>query len=335
MAMTRMMSKRERLEATIDGAPVDRPAVALWRHWPVDDQSGPALARATVTFQRDYDFDFVKVTPSSNFPVAGYGAASIWEGNLEGTRVWGPRVIQTAEDWLRLAPLAPTDGLLGEVVAANRQIVAGLGAQVPVIQTIFNPLAQAKNLAGDRLLSDLRREPEAVKAGLDVLLETTLRFMEALGAVEMAGVFLAIQHASTDLLTPAEYRSFGLPYDREILAAAADMGWWLNVVHLHGHNVMFDLVEQYQAQVVNWHDQETPPTLLAARRLTDRVVCGGLRQWDTMMRGTPDKVRSEAAAAIEATGGRRFILGTGCVTPIAAPTGNLRAARESVGPWSD
>ena len=31
-------TKRKRLEATIAGEAVDRPPVALWRHWPGDDQ---------------------------------------------------------------------------------------------------------------------------------------------------------------------------------------------------------------------------------------------------------------------------------------------------------
>ena len=60
------------------------------------------------------------------------------------------------------------------------------------------------------------------------------------------------------------------------------------------------------------------------------ALCGGLRQWETMLRGTPDQVTQEAQTALAATGGRRFILGTGCVTPITAPTGNLVAARQAV-----
>jgi uroporphyrinogen decarboxylase len=32
------MDKRERLHATLRGEAVDRVAVALWRHFPVDDQ---------------------------------------------------------------------------------------------------------------------------------------------------------------------------------------------------------------------------------------------------------------------------------------------------------
>jgi uroporphyrinogen decarboxylase len=322
------MSKRDRLEATFAGQSVDRPAVALWRHWPVDDQTGEQLARATLDFQRLYDFDFIKVTPSSNYSVAGYGAETWWEGNQEGTRVWGPRVIQTPEDWTRLRPLDPREGLLGEVIKANQLIGQAVGGEVPFIQTIFNPLSQAKNLAGPRLLADLRQHPDAVKAGLGTITESMIRFIEALKPTGAAGIFLAVQHASYDLLTEAEYREFCEPLDRQIFAATE--GMWFNLVHLHGLNVMFDLVADYPVQLVNWHDVETPPSLAEAMPRTDKALCGGLRQWETMLRGTPEAVKAEAEAAIAATGGRRFVLGTGCVTPITAPVGNIRAARQAV-----
>jgi uroporphyrinogen decarboxylase len=94
---------------------------------------------------------------------------------------------------------------------------------------------------------------------------------------------------------------------------------------------LFDLAAGYGAPVVNWHDTETPPTLAGGLLKTSGAVCGGLRQWETMVRGTPEAVRREARLALEQTGGRRLILGTGCVTPIVAPRANLRAARECVG----
>jgi len=95
--------------------------------------------------------------------------------------------------------------------------------------------------------------------------------------------------------------------------------------------VMFDLIAQYPAQVINWHDRETPPTLAEGQDRFNGAVCGGWRQWDTMVLGTPESVRAEAQDAITQTGGRRLILGTGCVTPTTAPRANLRAAREAVG----
>ena len=107
-------------------------------------------------------------------------------------------------------------------------------------------------------------------------------------------------------------------------------GLWLNVLHLHGHRVMFDLLADYSVQVVNWHDRETPPTLRDGQARVQGAVLGGLRQWETMVQGTPDDVRREAQDGLAQTRGRRFILGTGCVTPITAPWGNIRAARHAV-----
>lgn len=326
--MTDKMSKRARLEAAFSGGQVDRPAVALWRHWPVDDLYGDELARATITFQKSYDFDFIKVTPNSIYCLAGYGAEAYWEGNEEGTYLWGPRVIQDAEDWTKLKPLDPKAGLQGEVLEANRLIGREFGDDTPYIQTIFNPLSQAKNLAGDRLISDLRQHPDAVKEGLATITESILRFIEELKSTGAAGIFLAIQHASYDLLTEAEYREFGRPLDLQILAATE--GMWFNLVHLHGNNVMFDLAADYPAQLINWHDTETPPTLVEAMSKTEIALCGGLRQWETMVRGTPETIQSEANAALTATGGKRFVLGTGCVTPIVSPTCNIMAARKAV-----
>ena len=46
------LSKRERLERTVAGEETDRVPVALWRHWPGDDQRAVDLAEATVAFQR-------------------------------------------------------------------------------------------------------------------------------------------------------------------------------------------------------------------------------------------------------------------------------------------
>ena len=322
------MTKRQRLEATIAGQPVDRLAVALWRHWPGDDQRAVDLARATLDLQQTYDFDFVKCMPASNYCVADWGAESRWMGNEEGTREWGRRVIQQPEDWAKLRVLDPYQGMLGESLRALELIGRGLEEGTPFIQTIFNPLAQAKNLAGPMLLPHLRQYPEAVRSGLETILRTTMRYIEAAQATGIAGIFLALQHASYDLLSEPEYREFGRPHDLRILEAT--QGCWFNLLHLHGSNVMFDLAADYPVQAVNWHDQETPPSLKQALGRFPGALVGGLRQIETMLRGTPEQVRAEVLAARAQTGDRRLVIGTGCVTPVTTPLGNIRAARAAV-----
>ena len=156
------MNHQERLEACISGETLDRPPVALWRHFPVDDQNPVRLAQAAINFQKTYDFDLVKVTPASSFCVKDWGVRDEWHGSTEGTRDYQIRAIQQAEDWLSLPVLDPKKGFLAQQLECLKIIQRELGSEVPVIQTIFNPLSQAKNLVGkEMLLVHLRQAPEA------------------------------------------------------------------------------------------------------------------------------------------------------------------------------
>lgn len=325
------MSHRERVAAAVKGQPVDRPPVSLWRHFPVDDQRPDWLAEAHLAFQREWDWDFVKVTPASSFCLLDWGASDEWRGDPEGTREYTRIAIAQPDDWLRLPVLDPSTGALGRQLECLRLIRAGLDSDTPFVQTVFNPLSQAKNLAGRaRLLAHLREHPSQVAAGLNTIAETTRRFIEAALQTGIDGIFYAVQHASYEIMSADEYERHCLGLDRELIAAADPL--WLNVLHLHGGSVMFDRFVDLPVHLVNWHDRETPPTLAQAKSRFPGAVCGGLRQWETMVRGRPEDVAREASDAIDQTGGRGFILGTGCVTPITAPRANLKAARQSVEP---
>ncbi|MCK6577161.1 MAG: uroporphyrinogen decarboxylase [Anaerolineae bacterium] len=325
-----MMRKRERLEKTIAGEPTDRVPAALWRHFPGDDQRAADLAQSTVDYQRAYDWDFVKITPASSFAVSDYGVQDAWEGSLEGTRVYKKRVIERSLDWTNLRPLDPGRGTLSRQIETVQLVCEAVGEDTPVIQTLFSPLTQAKHIAGhERLIHDLRTEPDRVHSGLSVLTETTLRFIEALKRLPISGIFYAIQYANYAALAESEYIAFGLPYDQKILETLPTR-WWLNVLHLHGESPMFKFAPQLPAQVVNWHDQTTPPTLTMGKTMFDGAVCGGIAQWEHLHQGTPTSVKQAVRDAIAETNGRRLVISTGCVAMITSPLSNIRAVREAV-----
>src|SRR5574341_1549168 len=247
----RAMNHRQRLETVLVGDQPDRVPVALWRHFPVDDQDPRDLAEAHIEYQMAYDFDLVKVTPASSFCTKDWGVQDEWRGASEGTRDYTVRAINHPEDWARLPVLDPEKGYLGRQLACLRQITSTLGPDVPVIQTIFSPLAQAKNLVGGgNLLAHIRQYPDLVKRGLMTIAESTRAFIRTASQTGIAGIFYAVQHAQYHLLTPLEYQSFGSAYDLLVLEPAQEL--WLNMLHLHGENIMFDLFVDYPVSILNW-----------------------------------------------------------------------------------
>ena len=327
MPIAPVMSKLERLQALVAGQAVDRPAVALWRHFPGDDARPDDLAAAHIWWQRTFDWDLLKVTPSSSYCIQDWGVRAVWQGGDEGTWSYQNRVIQQPEDWARLPVLDPDAGALGRAKEAVAMVCQAVGPDTPVLMTLFSPLAQAKNLAGPRLLPHLRHNPDAVLAGLEIIAQSILRYVDALAATGIAGIFYAAQLAEPGRLSRAEYEQFGQSLDLRILHAAS--GGWFNMLHAHGLHVYFDLLAGYPVQAINWHDREGGPSLAAGGALFPGALSGGLDRRTVHLAG-PDDVRSEAADAIEQTAGQRLLLSTGCVSMTNSPLSNLWAARRSV-----
>jgi len=321
-------SKRRRLEAAIAGEAADRLPVALWRHWPGDDQDAAALAAAHLKWQADYDWDLVKVGPASSYSVIDWGVQDRWVGHIEGTRETTGYAVQQPADWEALRPTDPGRGMLATQIEALRLVGEGLRGDVPFIATVFSPLSMAKHLAGnDVALSHMRQAPDAFHRGLETLTESIIRFIDAARATGIAGIYYAVQHAAYPLLSRDEFATFGRPYDRRVLESAGDL--WCNVVHLHGRRVMFDLVADYPVPLLNWHDRETGIALSDGLGRFPGAASGGVSQW-TLHREDPAGALAEAADARRQTGDRRLLLGTGCVIMTTTPLRNIRALRQAV-----
>lgn len=324
------MEKRERLERTLAGEPTDRVPVALWRHWPGDDQRSADLTQATLDFQKAWDFDFVVVMPADSYSVLDYGVQDSWVGNLEGKREYTRRAVVRSLDWTDLRRLEPTRGSLGTHLIAVKQVQEALGDETAVLHTIYSPMSQAEKITGpENLIQHLRREPERLKTGLNIITDNTLRYIDAMRKFSIAGILYVMHYASYNLLSEAEYREFGQPYDMRLLQTLPQT-WWFNMVNLHGAAPMFDVVAQYPVQAINWHDRETVPDLARGKLDFKGAVCGGLGRWDTMHNGTPGAVREQIVNAMNQTNRRRFILSAGSNIITTTPISNIRTVRQSV-----
>jgi len=318
------MTHWERVRAAVAGEAVDHPPVSLWRHFPETDLDPVKLAAASVQWQRTYDFDLVKFMPSGTYGVEDWGATSAFLGSPIGARSVIRPGVTSAEAWPRLAHLLPTKGRLGQEVAALGLAAEALNGTVPILQTVFSPLTTAFKLAGDRVFADLRRHPDLFEAGLAIIADATLAFARACLRAGAHGLFFSTQCDSFRVLNEAEYRRFGVPYDRRVLDGVAGESSF-TMLHLHGDDVMFDLMLDYPANMVNWHDRRSELDLAGAMGRFDGLLVGGLDEETTLPHGPVQAIRAEVRNAIAQTNGRRLMIAPGCVVPIATPDSHYRA----------
>lgn len=326
------MQKRERLERAIASEAVDRAPVALWRHWPGDDQRYADLARSTIDFQHDYNWDFVRVMPSRSFQVIDYGVQGEWCGGPTGIRAIKKRVIKRSLDWTELRPLTPTRGALSQQIECLRLVCGALQSEyLPVLQTVYSPLAQAAQLAGSqKVLRDMRVRPDRLRSGLNHLAESTLRFLESLRKLPgLAGIFIVTKFASHDSMSEAEYAEFGLP-QLESIRSNLPEHWWLNIVQVAGPSPMLKLIGDLQVQAYNWDVGAGSIELAQAMSLYGGATCGGLNDQHDLLYGTPSLMHASIRDALKQCDHRRLILsgsGEGFVT---TPISNFRAIRSIV-----
>lgn len=328
------MDHWQRVDAALSGTPVDRPPIALWRHFPDDDQDPGVLTAHTVAWQQRWDFDLVKFMPSGTYGVEDWGAVSAYDGQANGARVVvGPRV-RTTDDWRAIGDLDVRRGSYGRTNEALAATAKALGGRVPILQTVFTPLTTARKLSTDRLYADLRRSPDAVHAALEAITAVTIRFALDALAAGAHGIFYATQVASYRLLSDAEHDEFGRRYDLRVLEALAGRAR-LSMLHVHGDDIHFDRLAGYPVEMINWHDRIARPTLREAAQRSARLLVGGLNENGPLARGDLAAIRAEVTDAIDQTGGRRLMIGPGCVVPIrvadAAIETAIRATHDAAG----
>jgi uroporphyrinogen decarboxylase len=327
--MTSTMTHWERLQAAIQGDEVDHLPISLWRHWPVEDETPQGLAAATIRWQHEYEFDLVKFMPTGTYGMEDWGAKTTRGSGPVGTRVVAKFAVTSADAWPRLAQLDVTQGDLGRHIEAIRLAADGLRNGVPILQTVFSPLTTAYKLAGERVYADLRRHPERLEEGLQIIADTTARFALASIRAGAHGVFFATQSSTYRLLNEAEYRQFGMPYDLMVLnAVRAETD--LNMLHVHGEDIMFNLMADYPVQMLNWHDRITWPSLADASSRFDGLLVGGIREFRTLRKGPVSAIQAEVHDAMVQTDGRRLMLGAGCVIPTDIPATHVCAAVQAV-----
>ncbi|HVP39758.1 MAG TPA: uroporphyrinogen decarboxylase family protein [Candidatus Saccharimonadales bacterium] len=323
------MNSHERVLAACEGAPVDYVPASFWGHDYRAEQTPEGLADATVRFQRTYGWDLVKINPRAQYHVEDWGVRYRYP-EPEGSKcertdypIHGP------DDYARIRRLDPRKA---PVLAGHLQVVERVARElpeVPVVMTVFNPLSVLKYAADSEqaVVGHLRSHPAQVRAALDAVRDTFRDFAAEAVRRGAAGIFYATTAFAThDRWTPEEYMQWSREDDLAVLGAVA--GAPFNVLHVCRARNFVERFRDYPVAAWSWATTEPGNPPLGFTPWLGGAAVGGISQETALQQAGPEAALAEYAAALQATRGRRFLLGPGCSIPPETPAGNLRALRE-------
>ncbi|HBE77570.1 MAG TPA: uroporphyrinogen decarboxylase [Firmicutes bacterium] len=336
-------TKKQRFLAVVSGESADRVPVSAWRHFIEQEQTATGLAEAMIEFQKQYDWDFVKINPRATY------YAEAWGNTYDYRQYDGvvPRVnnfvIGNPEDLFSVGKLPGNQGPFGEQLEVIRTVRKSLGDDVPILQTLFSPLAVFEYLAGHRTLAGNREANRcetplpgffaASAAGTHQALEnisnTLTDYAKAAIQAGADGFFYAeLGLAREGYLTETEFKEFGRAYDLQLLEELNQVPIVLHICGPYAHPERF---YDYPIQAIHWaeHAPGNPSLEESGSWIGDKAVMGGVDEMLFALKD-PNKVFIEANQAIDRMSHRAFLLAPGCGVPLNSTPSALLALRQAV-----
>ncbi|UCD63710.1 MAG: hypothetical protein JSW34_13365 [Candidatus Zixiibacteriota bacterium] len=328
-------SHRERLEAIFRGERPDRFAASFWRHFFHREHYAEGTAGAMLDFQKRFDWDFMKINPRADYHVEDWGLKQEWSHDEFKKHVKSNFPVTSLDSWRDIEPLSPTSPVLAEHLKAVSLIRKSSSRELPILMTVFTPLAIAGRLVeDDGLLADhIRNHPDRVLPAIEAITQTFEVFVTELRNAGADGIFLATtQWASSNLITWEEYEKFGVPFDLRLMAAADSDA--INLVHVcSSNNYLKQIVaKNYPGRMYNWDsdDPTNSPLDKALEFISDAALVGGADRHGWLLHASPDEIRYKMAELKERYDPSRVIIGPGCSVAPEVPMENLRAIRENL-----
>jgi uroporphyrinogen decarboxylase len=299
---------------------------------------GQAIADAQVALQHAVGHDIVVTAADTYYLAQGFGLEVEFHDDALPTAK-RPLLTELSDvDQLRV-PDPQCDGRMPVYLDAVRLLSAALGDRVAIRGTGTGPFSIAAYLFGMQRFLMLLAEIETRDAApdderrvhqlLSMAADASAAFLKAQLEAGAHILYLGDSLASADVISPAMYRRFAMPYHQRIFAEVNGRGAF-TLLHICGDNTpMLDALAETGANILEIdHKMDLG---LCKQRVGDRVcLIGNLDPVQIILHGSTEDVRHESRRCIEQAGqGGGFILGTGCFVPYDSPLENLRAMVET------
>jgi uroporphyrinogen decarboxylase len=292
-------SKRERMLQWLDGKaePGYTPA-AFFLHFAEPHRVGSAAATKHLEYFRYTDMDFVKIQYEKDYNPVDF--------------------IKKPSDWSKLKP-NKLDFYEPQLVTV-REIVKAAKKDALIIMTIYSPFMWAGQTSTYTTLSKhLHEDPEAVKKGLNTLVESQMLFVRACIDIGVDGFYMSTQGSDSGQYKDSKiFREYIKPTDlvamREVSSKCP-----FNILHVCDYvspYENYDAVQDYPGQVVNCstHLVDKTITWKEVHSLFKRPLMGGLDRKGVLATGSMDQIGEEVKRVLANAPGQ-FILGADCTVP--------------------
>lgn len=328
-------SHRERLELIFAGQQPDRFAASFWRHFFHQEHHAEGTAGAMLSFQERFDWDFMKINPRADYHVEGWGLKQQWSHDEFKKHVKLNFPVKSLDDWRDIEPLKLSTPVLDEHLKVVSMIRKKSSKDLPILMTVFTPLAVAGRMVeDDNLLAEhIHNHPDKVLPAIEAITQTFEAFVTELRNAGADGIFYATtQWASSNLISWAEYEKFGVPYDLRVIRKAGDDA--INLFHVcSSSNYLKELIQlDYPCRMYNWDsdDPTNAPLDKGVDLITDRALVGGVDREGWLLHSKPDEIRHKMDEIKGKFDPARVIIGPGCSIPPEIPMENLAAIREKL-----
>jgi len=182
----------------------------------------------------------------------------------------------------------------------------------------------------EKLMRDLRKNPDAVRRVLDYAADLCWAYLEPFADAGVSIISLADPTASGDLISPAQFEEFALPYIKKVGDRIRSRSVWL-LVHICGNTTnRLHLLPATGAQIMS---VDYKVSLTNARRILGGKIAfaGNLNPVAVVQKETPEGVAAASREAIRDADGDRggYLLMPGCDIPPSVPFANVRALVEA------
>lgn len=303
------MNKRDILLDLINSPtpPAHVPA-AFFMHFDRAAHQGQAAIDQHLAFFRATGMDFVKIqyeqTPPHAVP------------------------IRTPADWGH-APRCDQAFFAPSFHVAEGLVEAAKGEAL-VIMTLYSPFMWAAQIAGAEALAEhLRENPDAVRAGLEVMTENVLTLVRGCKRAGVDGFYVSSQGGEAFRFPGTQiFQKYIKPTDLAVWNEVQSCAF--NILHICDYAGLYDDITpflEYPGHVINCNltvgERTIRPSDVA--QMFGRPFMGGMDRLGVIANGGVDAIR-QAAEDVLSEAPARFILAADCTIPSSTPWEHVKTA---------